>query len=270
MGGRRDFKNDPKARFKAINRLSEDEARKEIEALREGIDYHDHLYYVRNRPKISDELYDKMFRRVEELEEAFPRFQSATSPTRRVGAEPAEELESIEHTAPMLSLKAALQEKDVDGFHRFIREQTGRENIRYVLEPKIDGVSVEAVYERGRFARGATRGDGQRGENISENLKTVRSLPMRLSDQKSAPGVLAVRGEVLMSKDAFQEVNKRRIERNQDPYANPRNATAGIVRRLESKEVARWPLDILFYDILPGGSFLPPAIGRPRDALWLA
>lgn len=233
--------------FKDVEELSEEGARQEAGELRREIDHHDHLYYIENRPEISDEAYDALFRRLQELEEAFPELRSATSPTRRVGAEPLDELRRVEHTAPMLSLEATLEASEVRRFFDRLRDVAG-EAPTLVTEPKLDGLSVEVVYEAGELSWGATRGDGRTGEDITENLKTIRSLPLRLGG--GPPSRVAVRGEVLMPKQAFQRINKERIERGATPYANPRNAAAGTMRRLESREVARHPLDLFVYDIL--------------------
>lgn len=251
-----DFRKNPKTDFRDVDELSEKEARKEVEALREGIDYHDRRYYVQNDPVISDAVYDKLFARLQELEDAFPDLRSESSPTRRVGAPPAEELERVEHTAPMLSLNAALEEKEVRDYFDFVRRKSGKKELDWILEPKFDGASVEVVYKKGEFRSGATRGDGRTGEDVTANLATVRTLPLRLGG-KNPPDFLAVRGEVFLPKEAFQELNRQRVENGEDPFANPRNACAGTLRRLESKIVARWPLDIFFYEILviEGGQF---------------
>ena len=245
-----DFKKNPKPDFKDIEELSKDEARKEIDALRAGIDYHDYRYYVKNQPEISDALYDKLFKRLQELEEAFPEFQSDTSPTRRVGAEPVDELKKVKHAAPMLSLNAALEQKEIENFNRFVRRNTKKKEVLYTVEPKFDGFSVEITYEGGAFQYGATRGDGEVGENISENLKTVRAVPLRLQENSGLPSFLAVRGEVFMSRQGFQELNEGRIKSGEEPFANPRNAAAGTMRQLDPKNVSGKPLDIVFYEIL--------------------
>ncbi|NIQ95007.1 MAG: NAD-dependent DNA ligase LigA, partial [Desulfuromonadales bacterium] len=244
-----DFKKNPDTDFKDVEELSEKEAEEEIEALREGIDYHDRRYYVQNDPAVSDAVYDKLFARLEDLEEAFPDLRSESSPTRRVGAPPADELERVEHTAPMLSLDAVLDKKEVRDYFDFVRRKTGKNDNAWVLEPKFDGASVEVVYEKGVFKRGATRGDGRIGEDVTANMATVRTLPLRLGGE-NPPDFLAVRGEVFLPKEAFQKLNRQRVENGEDPFANPRNACAGTLRRLESKIVARWPLDIFFYEIL--------------------
>jgi len=247
-----DFKKDPRTKFKDIDKMNDREAKEEIEALREGIEYHNFLYYVKNQPKISDSLYDKLFHRLQKLEEAFPRFQSGTSPTRKVGAAPVDKLKKVEHTVPMLSLNAALSSEEAQEFDRFIRRNIPDKKILYVVEPKFDGLSVEVVYRDGVFQRGATRGDGRVGEDISENLKTIGQLILRLQkpEKEGTPSFLAVRGEVFMPKQAFQKMNKERIQRGEEPFANPRNAAAGIMRQLDSKKVADKPLRIMFYEIL--------------------
>ncbi len=247
-----DFKHNPKTDFKDIGKLSKKEAEAQIKALREGIEYHNYLYYVKNQPEISDAAFDTLFKRLQELEEAFPEFQSDTSPARKIGAPPVDKLKKIDHTVIMLSLNAVLDKQEARDFDDFIRRNTGKDEINYVVEPKFDGLSVEIVYENGNFKYGATRGDGQTGEDISENIKTIGAVPLRLrrKDEQKIPPFLAVRGEVFMPKAAFQEMNKHRIEYGENPFANPRNAAAGTMRQLDSKKVANKPLDIYFYEIL--------------------
>jgi DNA ligase (NAD+) len=247
-----DFKCDPKTKFKDIEKMSKKEAKEEIEALQEGIEYHNYLYYVKDQPKISDSVYDRLFHRLQKLEEAFPEFQSDTSPTRKVGAPPVDRLKKVEHIVPMLSLNAALSEKEAEEFDRFIHRNIIDKKVEYVAEPKFDGFSVEVVYQEGAFQRGATRGDGRIGEDISENLKTIGPLILRLQklEKEELPTFLAVRGEVFMPKKAFQEMNKERIESGEEPFSNPRNAASGIMRQLDSKKVADKPLNIIFYEIL--------------------
>lgn len=247
-----DFKKNPPAKFKDLKKLTAAQAREEAEALREAIDYHNYLYYVKNEPKIADAVYDGLFRRLQELEEAFPELQSPTSPTRRVGASPVSELRKVRHTAPLLSLNSALTEKEAGDFDDFVRRNVDGKTVSYVLEPKFDGFSVEVVYRDGVFAYGATRGDGTTGEDISENLKTIGPLALRLqrTDGDRPPAFIAVRGEVIMSKKAFLKLNKEKVEKGEVPFANPRNAAAGTMRQLDPKKVAVLPLDIFFYDIL--------------------
>jgi DNA ligase (NAD+) len=258
-----DFKKNPKTDFEDVDDLTKEEAREEAQSLREGIEYHDYLYYVKNQPQISDAVYDRLFRRLQELEDAFPDLRSDTSPTQRVGAAPVDELKKVTHAGPMLSLNSALEEKDVRNFYDFIRRNTKEKQVEYVLEPKFDGLSVEVVYENGRFQYGATRGNGEVGEDISENIKTIRVVPMHLQDGKGLPDFLSVRGEVFMTKQGFQEVNRERVEKGQEPFANPRNAAAGTMRQLDPKNVAGRPLDIFFYEILS-------IEGRPFSSHWEA
>lgn len=247
-----DYKKNPPAHFKDIKKLTPAEAGAEAEELRDAIDYHNYLYYVKNDPKISDGAYDRLFRRLQELEEAFPELRSPTSPTRRVGAEPVAELKKVRHVAPLLSLNSALTEEEAEDFDDFVRRNADGKAVSYVLEPKFDGFSVEVVYRDGVFAYGATRGDGTTGEDISENLKTIGALALRLQRPggEKPPAFLAVRGEVIMSKKEFLKLNKEKVERGEAPFANPRNAAAGTMRQLDPKKVAVMPLDIFFYDIL--------------------
>ncbi len=243
------YKRRPGTNFKDVKKLSKEEARKEVESLREAIEYHNYLYYVKNQPGISDAAYDKLFYRLQELEHAFPGLQSDTSPTRRVGATPLEKLNKITHTAPMFSLNASYDEEEVKRFDEFIHRSTGEQKIIYVLEPKFDGLSVEIVYRNGIFQYGATRGDGETGEDISGNLKTIGAVPLRLR-KRDIPPFISVHGEVFMFKKGFMQINKERIERGEEPFANPRNAAAGIIRQLEPKKVAGKPLSIVFYEII--------------------
>ncbi|MFW6180561.1 MAG: NAD-dependent DNA ligase LigA, partial [Spirochaetota bacterium] len=250
MAEQNPYLRSPDTEFTPAGRMKEEEAARQAELLREAIEHHNYRYYVKNDPDISDHTYDLLFRRLQELENAFPRLRSDTSPTRKVGAPPVDELKKVEHTAPMLSLNSALDRSEVENFDRFIRRQAEGEAVTYVVEPKMDGLSVEVVYRGGVFQWGATRGDGTTGEDISENMKTIRPLPLRLREHPQLPAFVSVRGEVLMPKDGFQRLNRARVERGESPFANPRNAAAGIVRQLDSRNVADKPLDIFFYDVL--------------------
>ncbi len=240
----------PFPEFKNAEKLTKTEAVKEVEALREAIEYHNRLYYIENKPEISDSKFDELFHRLEEIERKFPELKSDTSPTRKVGAPPVSQLEKRKHTAPLLSLKSSEKEKDMRDFVRNMQKQEDGE-AAFVVEPKFDGLSVEVIYNHGRFNYGTTRGDGITGEDISENIKTIRSLPLKLHlPKKQAPAVLALRGEVFISRNGFNELNKKRIENGKEPFANPRNAAAGLMRQLDSKKVAGKPIDIFFYEIL--------------------
>ncbi len=231
--------------------ISKEEAKKRIEELRKLIRHHDYLYYVLNKPEISDAEYDKLMRELQQLEEMYPEFITPDSPTQRVGAPPAEEFKTVAHLKPMLSLDNAFNEEEMRRFDERIKRELGKENVIYTAEPKLDGLSVELVYENGVFVRGSTRGDGYNGEDVTENLKTIRAVPLRLREGKyGIPRLLAVRGEVIMHIHDFEELNKKLIERGEEPLANPRNAAAGSLRRLDPKETAERPLDIFFYEIM--------------------
>lgn len=243
------FKKNPPASFTDIKKLTPQEAREEAEALRDAIAYHNYLYYVKNQPVISDVTYDRLFQRLQELEDAFPDLRSDTSPTQRVGAPPLEKLKKMRHTAPMLSLHASIDEGEVKRFDEFIHRTIDTQKVIYIVEPKFDGLSVEIVYKDGVFQYGATRGDGEVGEDISENLKTIGAVPLRLQ-KNGIPPFLAVHGEIFMFKKGFFGINKERVERGEEPFANPRNAAAGIVRLLDPKKVAGKPLSVVFYEII--------------------
>ena len=243
-----DYKKNPDTDFKDLDKLSKDQARKQIKDLREAIEYHDHKYYVENSPVISDETYDKLFRRLQELEDEYPDLKTEDSPTQKVGGEPLDKFEKVKHQAKMYSLNAAMEEKEIDDFTERIRKKV--KEIEYVLEPKFDGASIELVYKKGKLDTGSTRGDGDTGEDITENLKTIGAIPLKLMNDSEPPGLLSVRGEVFMPKDKFQELNKERIEKNKDAFANPRNAAAGVIRNLDPGKVEDKPLDVIFYQIL--------------------
>jgi DNA ligase (NAD+) len=244
-----DFKKNPKTNFKSVDKLSKEDAQTQIYKLREAIEYHNELYYVKNAPEISDRAYDKLFKRLEELEEAFPEYRSADSPTGAVGARPVDELKKVRHRRPMLSLEAALEQQDAEKLEERINK-ADKSDVEYILEPKFDGLSVEMIYEQGKFIRGSTRGDGETGEDITENIKVIAGAAMSLADKGKIPSVLAVRGEIFLPKSGFTKLNKRRIEQGLEPFANPRNAAAGIVRQLDPKKVADKNLDIIFYEII--------------------
>jgi len=234
---------------KAVDELSKEEAREDAADLRKEITHHDYLYYVENQPEISDAEYDKLFARLTAIEERFPDLVTPDSPTRRVGAPPASSHPTVDHVAPMLSLNAVREPGEVKDFLKFIGKEVG-DGAPLVLEPKFDGLSVELVYEDGVFSRGVTRGDGRSGEDITDNLATIGALPLRLQNADDAPDPIAMRGEVFLPKADFQKANKERVERGEEPFANPRNAAAGLARRLDSEAVAKYPLDIYVYDLL--------------------
>lgn len=244
------YLKDPKTRFKDIKKLDKREADEQIHQLAEAIHHHDYLYYVKNQPIISDRKYDKLYKRLQALEGRFPDLRPQDSPTMRVGAEPVDKLKKVDHIRPMLSLDSALEGDKIKDFIDFVERHIEKKRIEYILEPKFDGFSVELVYEHAEFKYGATRGNGVTGEDISENLKTIKAIPLHLQTENNPPDFIAVRGEVLMPKDGFQKLNKERIKNNEDPFANPRNAAAGIMRQLDPQKVANKPLDVFFYTIM--------------------
>jgi len=239
------YLRDPPTDFAPIEELSETEAEQQVELLREAIREHDRRYYVESEPLIADRTYDALFARLQELEDEFD-LAHPDSPTRSVGGEPLEAFETVEHVAPMLSIDASGEAEDVRAFDDRVQREVG--DVQYVCEPKFDGVSMEFVYEDGWLERAVTRGDGREGDDVTANARTIGSVPQRLHGDY--PDFLAVRGEVYMPKDAFQAYNRERIERGEDPFANPRNATAGTIRQLDPSVVAERPLSVFFFDVL--------------------
>ena len=234
------------------------EAAKRIDALRAEIRRHDHLYYVKDRPVISDAAYDRLFRELEKLEAAHPDLVTADSPTQRVGAPPLGELVKVPHERPMLSLDSLLDRADVLAFDKRMKKELGQEDIEYTVEPKFDGLSVELVYEEGRFVRGATRGDGMLGEDVTLNLRTIHSLPLHLLPEAAPPARVVLRGEVYMRLPDFHTLNRRITERGEEAFANPRNAAAGALRQLDSRITAERPLVVTCYEIMGASGPLPP------------
>lgn len=224
-------------------------AERRISELRTQINRHNWLYYVEDSPEINDADYDRLFHELVKLEEQFPELASADSPTRRVGAPPLEKFVQVRHRSPMLSLEDAFSEAELLDFDERVKRFIGlpaHKDIDYVCEPKMDGLAVELVYENGAFTVGSTRGDGFVGEDVTQNLKTVRTIPLRLTFEHP-PRLLEVRGEVYLSLAAFQKLNQEREEAGEPPFANPRNAAAGSLRQLDSKITAKRPLSIFCY-----------------------
>lgn len=239
------------------SQLSPGEAEALAQALREVIRRHDHLYHVEDRAEISDAEYDGLFRRLKALEEAYPGLVTPDSPTQRVGGDPRDDLPTVAHAAPMLSLDSTQEEAELRRFDERVRKAVG-EDIRYLVEPKLDGASLELVYENGVLVRAVTRGNGREGEGVTENVRTISSLPLRLREEvRPAPSFLSIRGEVLMYLSAFEDLNQRLLAEGSEAFANPRNAAAGALRQLDPRVTAKRPLDFLAYDILSvtGASF---------------
>ncbi|MDZ7344480.1 MAG: NAD-dependent DNA ligase LigA [candidate division KSB1 bacterium] len=226
------------------------QARAEVEKLRKELNYHSYRYYVLDDPEISDAEYDRLFRRLQELEEQFPELVTPDSPTQRVGAAPLEEFETVNHTIPMVSLDNAFDDGEMRDFDQRLRKLLGIEEIEYIVEPKLDGTAVELVYENGVFTVGSTRGDGYTGENITQNLKTIKSIPLRLmSNGVKIPERLEVRGEVFYPIAAFKKLNERRVKTGEAPFINPRNAASGSLRQLDPKLTAERPLDMYAHSL---------------------
>jgi len=230
---------------------SRDEAEDAIEKLRQAIRYHNYRYYVLDDPVISDAEYDELMQDLQALEEEFPGLETPDSPTQHVGGEPRDELGLTEHPLPMLSLKAVYDEEDVRSFDQTCRDDLGVESVEYTAEPKYDGLAVELIYEDGQLSVASTRGDGDTGEDITPNVKTIKEVPLALlhRDDASIPNRLVVRGEIYMRKDEFESFNKRRAEEGMAQFANPRNATAGSVRQLDPSVTGRRPLHIFVYAV---------------------
>ena len=223
-----------------------------IEELRELVRYHNRRYYVEDAPEISDAEYDALYKELEILENKHPELVTTDSPTQRIGGEPLEEFEQVMHAVPMLSLSNARKLEDLYEWDARVRRLLGDdEEPRYVTELKIDGLAVSLRYERGRFARGATRGNGTIGEDVTANLRTVRSIPERLSGDY--PEVLEARGEVYIPLDRFEEFNGRQEAEGKRPFANPRNLAAGSIRQLDPRITAERPLAIFCYGVGEGG-----------------
>jgi DNA ligase (NAD+) len=220
-----------------------------LEVLRDQIRFHQQQYFVKDQPTISDAEYDALFRELKALEDEHPEHITPDSPTQRVGGAVAEGFAPVEHAVPMLSLDNAMNTKALRDFEERLQRLLPEQRWRYVVEPKIDGLGVALLYERGLLVRGATRGDGRVGEEITQNLRAIHSIPLRLKGPLADFQRLEVRGEVYMPKNAFAKLNQQLEEDGQPPFANPRNAAAGSLRLLNPRESARRPLDIFLYNL---------------------
>ena len=222
---------------------------REAEHLRREIERHNHLYYVLDAPEISDVEYDVLLRRLIEIEETHPALRTPDSPTQRVGAAPSDQFAPVRHTLPMLSLANAMDEEEAVQFDARVKRFLGSdEMVTYAAEPKLDGLSVELVYENGILTLGSTRGDGVTGEDVTANLRTVRSIPLKLSGDK-VPVRIEVRGEIFINRSDFDHLNHQREAEGAEPFANPRNAAAGSLRQLDPSVTASRPLDGFFYAV---------------------
>ncbi|MHB1324626.1 MAG: NAD-dependent DNA ligase LigA [Thermoleophilia bacterium] len=232
------------------------EISKQIEELGRELDRHNHLYYVLDQPEISDADYDRLFAELKQLEQKYPELQSPDSPTRRVGAEPLESFTQVRHPLPMLSLANARNEQELEDWHHrvdklLVDAGLESESAAFVVEPKIDGLAISLIYENGSLVRGSTRGNGEIGEDVTANLRTIQAIPLmlRLEPGEQPPAVLEVRGEVYLPLAAFQRYNEERAAAGEPSFANPRNAAAGSVRQLDPRIAARRPLSIWCYQV---------------------
>ena len=245
---------------------------KEIEKLRAEIRHHEHYYYVLSDPEISDFEFDQLMRRLQELEAQHPELVTPDSPTQRVGGQPAEEFPKVRHSVPMLSLDNTYSVDDLRDFDRRVRELAGRENVEYVAELKLDGLSMALTYQDGALAHGVTRGDGTTGEDVTANVRTIRSVPLRVETKKleaiDSPRRFEVRGEVIMTLKSFEETNARREAAGEPKFANPRNAAAGSMRQLDPRIVAERKLDMFLYFLTVNGR--PPLAEHEKILAVLA
>ncbi|RDI46028.1 DNA ligase [Aquicella lusitana] len=228
---------------------SKDNVKKQIERLREQINEHNYRYYVLDNPIISDAEFDELFERLKQLEKSHPDLITADSPTQRVGGAPLKAFAEVKHAVPMRSLENAFTDEDIHAFDKRIRERLQQEGaIEYCCEPKLDGLAINIRYEKGLLSQAATRGDGETGEDVTENVKTIQMVPLKLRGDKF-PRILDVRGEVYMSKKGFEKLNAQAEEKGLKIFANPRNAAAGSLRQLDPRITATRPLEIFFYGV---------------------
>jgi DNA ligase (NAD+) len=239
------------------------DVRARVEALRAEIEHHNHCYYVLDDPRIDDAEYDRLFRELQALEARHPELVTPDSPTQRVGAAPLAAFAEIRHSQPMLSLNNAFDDAEVEAFDRRVRELLGLDEVEYAVEPKFDGLAISLRYERGRLAAGATRGDGYTGEDVTANLRTIPSLPLRLP--AGAPQRIEIRGEVLMLRADFERLNRQQEAAGARLFANPRNAAAGSLRQLDPAVTAQRRLTFYAYGL--AGEALPAALDTHQQVI---
>jgi len=244
------------------------EAFERLRSLRTAIEHHNHLYHALDAPEIPDAEYDRLVRQLRELEARYPQLASADSPTQRVGAPARDDFGEVQHRIPMLSLDNAFSREEVEAFDRRVRERLGNEaEIAYSCEPKLDGLAISITYQDGLFLRAATRGDGTKGEDVTDNVHTIRTVPLQLRG-RAWPRIFEARGEVFMPLAGFEAMNRRAHEQGERTFVNPRNAAAGSLRQLDPKVTASRPLDIFFYGIgFYDGGTLPTRHGQILAAM---
>ncbi len=239
---------------------------RELKSLRKQIQHHDHQYYVLAQPEISDYEYDRLYRRLEELERAHPELITPDSPTQRVSGEPTKVFNTVAHRTPMLSLANTYSEEELRDFDRRVRTLLGEEvAYSYVTELKIDGIAISLIYEQGLFTRGVTRGDGIQGDDVTANLRTIRSLPLRIYREESLPDTMEVRGEVFLDRKTFDKVNAQRARNNEPLFANPRNSAAGTMKLQDARIVAERGLSLFCYQLIDAGG--DAGSGKHQDGL---
>ncbi len=236
------------------------EAQHYVEVLREVIRYHDYKYYVQASPVISDYEYDQLFRVLRDLEKKYPQLVTPDSPTQRVADEISGSFPTVKHYTPMLSLDNAYTEEELRDFDRRVRELTGLKEVEYSVEPKYDGAGIALLYRDDLFVRGATRGDGETGEDITNNLRTIKTIPLKAEFSRFGIRLIEIRGEVLINKREFKKINEERMEEGLAPFANPRNAAAGSIRLQNPAEVAKRKLEAVVYQV----SYVEPEAKHPR------
>src|SRR5579871_3205062 len=247
---------------------------KRIEALREKIRHHEYQYFVLDHPEISDQDFDKLTKQLKDLEAEHPELITPDSPTQRVGGKPREGFVKVRHSSPMLSLDNTYSEEELRAWERRVHELTGRRDVDYVCELKLDGMSLALAYEDGRLTRGVTRGDGTTGEDVTLNIRTVRSIPLNIDRDKlkkaGIPVDFETRGELLMPTAAFKKLNEQRERDGLPTFANPRNFTAGTVRKLDASVTAQRRLDYFPYMLLENGRTYFDRHSQTLDALEAA
>src|SRR6185437_1522616 len=230
--------------------MTSDQAKARHAQLAEEISRHDHAYYVLAQPTISDRDYDRLYHELLDLEKEFPALVTADSPSQRVGGTPLKEFKPVQHILPMLSLDNTYSQQELRDFVARVQRILPNETLDWMVEPKVDGVAISLRYENGSFTVGATRGDGSTGDDITPNLRTIRSIPQRLHGKQDAnPSLLEVRGEVFLTKAGFEKLNAERKAAGEETFANPRNAAAGSLKQLDARLVAKRPLDIVVYGL---------------------
>jgi DNA ligase (NAD+) len=244
--------------------LSRERAIRQIQKLREKITFHEKKYYVDNDPQISDAEFDKLVRELQDIEGSFPDLINPESPTQRVGEKPAEGFPTVTHSLPMLSLDNCFSEEELGDFEERIQKLLPEEKLEYVAELKIDGLSISVLYRDGKFAQAVTRGDGLRGDDVTANVKTIRSLPLAIADRRD----VEVRGEIYLPFESFRKINREQEDQGRPAFANPRNAAAGSIRLLDPKEVGRRRLDAFVYYLYADGREMPTqweGLGKLRE-----